>query len=310
MIEVRTQICDGVTVSVEFSRTEEIFWSGVTDAMTAAAKHEGLCFGLEGSLVPGSYMFGFGRQDLLIGHAAFDDRFIVKCKSAALAQLWFTDEVCEALIGTYDPNEENPLGVFFDESGVTVRNRTAPQHLMPSRALGVAVKAMLTPMPSFAQKPAAHRKTDAAVRACAVFINRSKQLASQWQKHLEPAGNVTAPLSFSTDERGTFVIQRGHMFAYLDFPWRVPNTKDGLRSRVRFPKNSTVLSRDGAAQRTKQSLDPKLANIFAAAKCDWSLVDDIAIEVGWLGMPDPLQLQTLLVAVFDCEMVALSPFRD
>lgn len=108
---------------------------------------------------------------------------------------------------------------------MTVRDRTAPQPLTPSRALGVAVAAMFEPMPSFAEKPAVHQKTDAAVRACAVFINRHKQLALQWQKHLEPVGDVKAPSSFTTDDRGTFVIQRGHTFAHLDFPWRVGEPK-------------------------------------------------------------------------------------
>ena len=316
MIEERTLICDGVAVSVEFSRTEDSFANGAADVMTAAARHVGPCFGLKGSVVPGTYMFGFGRQDLLVGHAAFDDRFIVKCRSIALAQLWFTDEVCEALLGTYDPNADNPLGIFFDEYGVTVRNRTAPQPLTPSRALGVAVAAMFEPMPSFAEKPAVHQKTDAAVRACAVFINRSKQLALQWQKHLEPVGDVKAPMSFTTDDRGTFVIQRGHTFAHLDFPWRVEGTKDALRCRARFAKNSATQQldsahpRDGAALRNDRSIDPKLRNIITAADCDWSLVDDNAIEVGWLGMPNPLHLQTLLSAIFESEMVALSPFRD
>lgn len=315
MIEARTLVYDGVAVSVELSRTEEIFRNGAADVMTAAATHVGPCFGLEGSVVPGSYMFGFGRQDLLVGHAAFDDRFIVKCKSVALAQLWFTDEVCEALLGTYDPTDDNPLGLFFDESSVTVRNRTEPQHLTLSRDLGVAVNAMVTFMPSFAQKPATHRKTDAAVRACAMFVNRSKQLALQWQKQLEPVGDVNAPISFTTDERGTFVIQRGHTSAHLDFPWRVAGTKDALRCRVRFPKNSSVQQLDsahppdGAAQRNNRSIDPKLRNIMIA-ECDWSLVDDNAIEVGWFGMPNPLRLQNLLSAIFDSLMVPFSPFRD
>ncbi len=167
------------------------------------------CARLTAWIAPGSYFIGLGRQDELLGHPAFDDRYIVKTRDAALLRFWLGDDELDAILATYAPGALEPFTLDIERGGVTLVSAS-----------------------SFEAEPQHPAHLDDAIQAAAWLAGRPRRLATQWRERLAPLGDVTAGTSFSVD--GDFALRiDGRAPVEVTFPDAVPVVRRrGLRTQL------------------------------------------------------------------------------
>jgi hypothetical protein len=216
-LEDRTVDVEGLTVRVRVERIIDPMNrdGGLrADRATISAPHAG-CGELELEAAAGSYFFALGRQDAITGHAAFDDRYIVKTNHEEAMRYWFGADEAASVLTTYDPRALDPYAMAVDPHEVRL---TASWHQVdpaePSPVTGV----------------------EEAVLAVAHLARRGARLAAHWRERLAPLGLVEADAIWRADDGYALTVERGRTRVRVDFPWRLsPLRNRGLRTRLRVP---------------------------------------------------------------------------
>jgi hypothetical protein len=176
---------------------------------------------LTASLLAGHYFFKLGRQDERLGHAAFDDRYIVKTNAPDELRYWLGSDECEAVLATYDPAAAMPFVLELTNDEVT-----------------------FTGFSNVESRPTRPARLDRAAEAAAFLSARPRRLAEAWRTRLAPLGDVTAGAAFSVDGDFAIRIERGPLVAEVTFPDELPAVRRrGLRTMltVRRREPSTQL---------------------------------------------------------------------
>lgn len=243
---------------------------------------------------PGAYFFALGRQNLSLGHAAFDDRYILKSNDPVAARFWLDDVALDAMLATYDPNAVHPFELEL--SGQRIVLRAHHDH-------GVG---------SFDQvdrtAPSRVTRVDEAIAATAAIANRGRRLGAAWAERLHRLGAVDDGGRWRTDDSYGVNVARGSARVHVDFPWRVSSLRRaGLRTRltIEWPAGPPAALWRSSARRasrpttTGPSLSPgsgwrgrgqgvdaiaampgALATL-AALTTDWMIIGDRRLAIGW-----------------------------
>lgn len=181
------------------------------------------CARLTAWIAPGSYFVALGRQDERLGHAAFDDRYIVKTRDTALLRFWLGDDELDAVLATYAPTAAEPFTLGIERGEVT-----------------------LTSASSFHTPPQSPERLDEALHAAAWLAGRPRRLATQWRDRLAPLGDVTAGTSFSVD--GDFALRvADRVPVEVTFPDALPLVRRrGLRTQLRASRDAAAAQPIGA----------------------------------------------------------------
>ncbi|MEZ4366168.1 MAG: hypothetical protein R2939_07750 [Kofleriaceae bacterium] len=165
---------------------------------------------------PGTYFVAFGRQDVLLDHHAFDDRFVVKTADAELTRFWLGDDELAALLATYEPVAARPFAFQIADGELELRARSTSH-----------------------PEPTAPLRLPEAIAAAAQLGGRAHRLAAAWRARGATLGLVPSGDVFDTD--GGYVLRSDARRAALElsFPDAVPSvSRRGLRTVVRAPRTS------------------------------------------------------------------------
>lgn len=188
---------------------------------------------------PGTYFLALGRQDELLGHAGFDDRFIVKTDSVEAARLWLGPRELGAILATYDANAAQPFGLAIADGKLEL----------------VAVATELT-------------RVDEAITAAALLGSRGVRLASEWAEHARQLGGLVRGDRWTCDGLASeppphagfaLEIPRNGVDVQVDFPHRLATIRHaGLRTRVwaRHDDDTVAVGwRDGLPRASRPHVD-------------------------------------------------------
>lgn len=313
------------TVRAELSREIRSIFEGAAgidevcvDRADVTAEQQG-CGELELTATPGTYFFRLGRQDELLGHRAFDDRFIVKTNDAGAARFWIDRVAADAMLATFDPLSLAPFALSLEPGTIRCFARTNP--------------ARIDDRP---ERPTVNRLDD-AINAVGVLANRGERLADEWRGRLTPLGLIAAGSRWRADDAYSVELERGRSHVRIDFPWQLPAIRRrGLRTRARIARTGDVIAalwRDDLPRTERPTIDaddraarrgwharatsadatlPDLDRTLEHARPDWVLVDHESIAIGWESIVENVdQLGAAMAALARWAEVdtSIGPFR-
>lgn len=259
---------DGIRVRVRVERRSSRAGGHLylDDRAIVIARHRG-CGDLSALVRVGSYYVALGRQDERVGHAAFDDRYLVKTRQLAALRYWLSEVEADAMLASYDPTSRVPweLRVTPDELRLERRERqVAERDVEWSRAL---IKyGDLSPWARLITD------TDRAVRTVAILARRGERLAAAWRDRLMPFGLTATEPVWSTDDRYGATLAHGRARIRVDFPWRMaPLRAAGLRTRltIEWPHQGTAAVWPTSWRRRER---PRIPGSDAHAVAGWRAV--------------------------------------
>lgn len=299
---------DGVRVRAVVERVRDPFnrdGGMMVECATVHAAHDWGPLAVEAAA--GSYFFAFGRQDALVGHPGFDDRYIVKTSDEVALRYWFGLDEAEAVLATYDPHALHPYALTIEPGQIRLvaswhYPTWPPPERIPVRGIGAAITGEWT-------TPSLVTRLDEAIAAVAHLAGRGRRLATGWRDRLASLGLVEAQESFATDERYALTLERGRTRIRLDFPWQVPALRShGLRTRLTIPwpdPGAAVLWPRTWSWRARPRIDrgrdlrlpapwhgeahdaeallslPQREELLTALGIEWLIVGDGRLAVGW-----------------------------
>ncbi|HVV84925.1 MAG TPA: hypothetical protein VHE35_17795 [Kofleriaceae bacterium] len=227
LLEDREVERDGVTVRVTITRElTRVDRNGtlIDHAEVRARERWGP---LELEAEAGSYFFALGRQDALVGHAGFDDRYIVKASDEDALRYWFGPTEADAVLMTYDANALHPYALTVDGEGIRLVGRWPHGEWNETSAFAVNLAAGALILPVLVTR------LDEAIAAVATLAGRGRRLAGAWRERLRALGPVEGSDAWATDEAHGFTVERGRTRIRVDFPWQLsPLRRRGLRTRL------------------------------------------------------------------------------
>jgi hypothetical protein len=265
VLDDRTVEIDGATVQVSVTRTRSFVGAQhfVRDLAEVRAAFVGWG-ALTARIHAGSYFLALGRLDARIGHAAFDDRYIVKTDEPVALAYCFSDDVPDAVLATYEPAALSPFAVQLAPGEVMLTARAEVQTEPPWDG---GLRSYDEPPVS--DGPCLIKRIDAAVAAAAAIASRGAKLAAAWHHRLTPLGLLEAGPVWRTDESYVAVVVSGRTRVTIDFPWHLPAVdKDRLRTRLSIRWSGAGPQHGKATARSTASLD-------------WLRVDGNRLSVGW-----------------------------
>ncbi len=306
----RTELVAGVDVRLVMIRELMVVdgAASTVDRARVSAAHAG-CGELEVEAQAGSYFFALGRQDAMTGHAGLDDRYIVKTNDEDALRYWLGDVEGDAVMTTYDPHALDPFALTVSPTEIVLEATFQPRDSLhqPVRPAGLSAREILAD--PRASGPHGVTRVDEAVTAVATLAGRGARLAARWRALLEPVGVVEAGPAWRTDDGYGLTLERGRHRIRVDFPWKLhPLRRRGLRTRVAtawpdagvavvWPRTWSWRSRPRLARGLELALPPPwygeardvaaltsladLPSSLTAIGCDWLLVADGQLAVGW-----------------------------
>jgi len=332
LLEDNEVVLDGVTVRVRVERTaawgDSILY--VDDEAVVTAPHRG-CGELVAHVRAGSYFFALGRQDLKLGHAAFDDRYLVKTHEPAALRYWLSEVEADAMLASYEPTSLVPWELTVTPTEIRLerteriavdRNEDMGSRILDELTAGLTHMRLetmdLTAWPSLVTD------RDRAVRTAATLARRGERLAAAWRDRLTPLGLTDAEPVWSTDERYGATLAYGRARIRVDFPWSMPPLASTcLRTRlaIEWPHDGTAAVWPSSwRRRDRPDLDdgepravdgwraaaagtdvletlPDLGAALTAAGVEWLVATPRRLAIGWEQIVDDPERLTAACAL-------------
>jgi len=250
------------------------------------------CARLEVRAFAGSYFIAAGRQDAIVGHAAFDDRYVVKTRDLDVLRFWLDDDVLDAILSTYEPTAASPFAL-------RIANGRAVLHARPELVM-------------WGEPEPAVARTDEAVDALAALAGRERRLLDAWTARAgQIGGELVGDRWTWTDDLAIVAAAGEAEETRVDFPFVLGwSARRGPRTRVwtrRYQPGEPALavSRPDQPRRHRPRLPgarddadrigalhgaiaaglparpPHLDAIADAAAVDWIVVDASIVSAGW-----------------------------
>ena len=243
VLEDAAVVLGGVEVHVRVERSASLHKNQLhlDDRAVVTTLHRG-CGGMTAQIRAGSYFVALGRQDEPVGHAAFDDRYLVKTRQLAALRYWLGAVEADAMLASYDPTSLVPweLKVTPHE----LRLERVERAIFDRTGLAAVVSLASMDLSSdLTLRPRLVNDTDRAVRTAAILAHRGERLATAWRERLTPLGLTDAEPVWSTDERYGATLACGRARIRVDFPWSMPPLPAGrLRTRlaIEWPHDGTA----------------------------------------------------------------------
>jgi hypothetical protein len=332
LLEATEVVLDGVVVRVRVERSaffakNQLY---VDDEAVVTVSHHG-CGAMVAHVRAGSYFFALGRQDLRLGHAAFDDRYLVKADELAALRYWLSEVEADAMLASYEPTSLVPWELTVTPTEIRLKRteRLAVERgsstgyvlldALPKGASSVDVDAL-----DLTMWARLITDTDRAVRTAAILAHRGERLATAWRERLTPLGLTDAEPVWSTDERYGATLACGRARIRVDFPWSMPPLPAGrLRTRlaIEWPHDGTAAVwptswrrrdrpeidddeprevdgwRAAAAGTDVLATLPDLGAALTAAGVEWLVATPRRLAIGWEQIVDDPERLTAACAL-------------
>jgi hypothetical protein len=195
------------------------------------------------------YFFRSLRQDLIVGDAAFDDRYIVRCRPREMAALWLDADTRDVISGAYDPSTSYPSALTIADQTVTFTGDVGADDEVGFMAL---------------------------VAAAITAAELPERIATRWAAAIEPTGGQRVG-PWHVDGGAVAAWAVGRCPLRIDAGYQASwegGTRPWLRARVRAlrePGQSFVFARRSLSRRQRPVLDARLQRVAVPAAAAWDV---------------------------------------
>lgn len=238
------------------------------------------CPGLELVAKPGAPR---AVRDEVLGHAGFDDRFVVTTREPALARFWLGEAELAAMLATYDPMTVTPFTFEIRDGRIQLRSRIRSDGSLPRR--------------------------DEAMRCATVIAAREQRELAEWRARAAALGGELTGGRWTWSDLAIVVGAETRIPIRIDFPlqltWsarvmpqvritagRQAHGDDVLAvaaatlpptERPRLPPDHVrVAVGPLVGGRTRDAPElPAIDDRVAAAGLDWLVIDGLDVVAGW-----------------------------